>query len=70
MKLIRWFMTAEPPTAPFQLYQGVYIADPELWCRDIQNDITAGPNHARGQTGALKYDLRRLHKLFAEGMAA
>lgn len=29
-----------------------------------RDDIAAGPNRARGKTGALQNNLRRLHKLF------
>ena len=62
--LIRWFMSTEPPAQPFELQQAVYIAHPANYWAYLHADISAGPNRARGRTGALQADLRRLHKLF------
>ena len=62
--LIEWFMATEPPLRPFRLQQGVTVAVPTWFWEYLKGDIAAGPRRARGKTGALRDDLRRLHKLF------
>ena len=62
--LIRWFMSTEPPAQPFEMQRGVTIAVPVRYWQYLRADVRAGPNRARGRTGALQADLRRLHKLF------
>ena len=64
--LIRWFRTTNPPAKPFELSPGVVIANPGLWWPSIAADIMAGPRVARGQTGALVADLRRLYDRFGQ----
>ena len=63
-KLIRWFMGTEPPSDHFELQQAVFIARPGLYWAYLRQNIADGPNCARGRTGALQDDLRRLHQLF------
>ena len=62
--LISWFLKTEPPAQPFELQQAVYIARPANYWAYLRADISAGPRRARGRTGALQDDLRRLHQLF------
>lgn len=66
-RLIRWFRTTAPPAEPFELMPGVVIADPTLWWPSIASDIQAGPRVARGLTGALQADLKRLYDRFGGG---
>ena len=40
------------------------IVRPAHYWEYLHADIKSGPNRARGKTGALQDDLRRLHKLF------
>ena len=58
--IIDWFLKTVPPTEPFELSQGVTIADPALWWATIRGDIAAGPKGPRAHYGALQGDLRRL----------
>ena len=62
--LIEWFLPMIPPTEPFTLYQGVRVVDPSKFWNALKSDITTGPDKARGMTGALEKDLRRLAVLF------
>ena len=62
--LIEWFIGTMPPAEPFELQQGVHVARPETYWEYLKADVAAGPNRARGKTGALRDDLKRLHKLF------
>ena len=62
--LIAWFSTTEPPAQPFELQRSVTVAVPAQYWQYLRQDIAAGSNRARGKTGALLDDLRRLHKLF------
>ena len=62
--LIDWFLKTEPPAQPFELQQAVTIAVPARYWEYLRGDIAAGPNRARGKTGALQHDLHRLHQLF------
>lgn len=69
--LITWFWGTEPPGRAFELRRGVFIADPSLYWDYIRGDISAGPSAARGFTGALQSDLRRLEQLLGpEGRRA
>lgn len=65
--LIEWFLGTEPPTQPFELQQAVFIARADRYWEYLKGDIAAGPNRARGRTGALHDDLKRLHQLFGAG---
>ena len=62
--LIRWFLTTTPPPEPFELCRGVSILRPAQFWADLKADIARGPNRARGLTGALQDDLRKLYELF------
>jgi len=62
--LIEWFLETPPPEAPFELQQAVTIVRPAHYWEYLKADIKAGPNRARGKTGALQGDLRRLYQLF------
>ena len=66
-KLIRWFMGTEPPSGPFELQLAVYIARPGLYWAYLRQNIADGPSRARGKTGALRDDLKRLYQLFGGG---
>ena len=57
-------MRTDPPLRPFELQQAVTVAVPARYWEYLKGDITAGPTRARGKTGALQDDLRRLHQLF------
>ncbi|MCH8112768.1 MAG: hypothetical protein IH905_12570 [Proteobacteria bacterium] len=57
-------MATEPPLRPFELQQAVTIVRPAHYWEYLKADINAGPNRARGKTGALQGDLRRLYQLF------
>lgn len=65
-RLIRWFQSTTPPAERFELQPGVVIADPALWWPTIAADIEDGPRRARGKTGALQADLKRLYGLFGQ----
>ena len=62
--VVSWFLMTEPPAQSFELRQAVYIAHPANYWAYLRADISAGPSRARGRTGALQDDLRRLHRLF------
>ena len=62
--LISWFLKTAPPAKPFELRRAVYVAHPSRYWQYLEGDIKSGPRRARGRTGALQDDLRRLHKLF------
>ena len=66
--LIAWFLGTSAPASPFELCRGVTILRPEQYWRDLKADIASGPKWARGYTGALKGDLRKLHGLFGPRM--
>ena len=53
-----------PPESPFELQQAVTIVRPAHYWEYLKADINAGPRRARGKTGALRDDLKRLHQLF------
>ncbi len=63
-ELITWFLRTPPPTDPFELCSGVTILRPAQFWRDLKADIARGPGRARGLTGALQDDMRKLHGLF------
>ena len=65
--LIQWFLTSTPPADPFELSRGVSILRPDTYWQYLKADIARGPKRARGYTGALQDDLRRLHRLFGPG---
>lgn len=65
--LIEWFAGTTPPTHPFRLQQAVTIARPDAYWKYLQGDIAAGPNSARGRTGAFQDDLRRLYRVLHDG---
>ncbi len=67
-QLNEWFLHTPPPAGPFELCRGVTILRPVQYWRDLEADITCGPKRARGYTGALKGDLRKLHGLFGPRM--
>ncbi len=67
-ELIVWFLRTPPPTGPFELCRGVTILRPAQFWRDLEADIARGPGRARGLTGALEDDLRKLHELFGSRM--
>ena len=62
--LIAWFKTTAPPVERFELGPGVAIIHPARYWASLKSDVARGPNRARGLTGALQDDLRRLHRLF------
>ncbi len=62
--LIAWFLEAPAPANPFELCRGVTILRPARYWRDLKADIARGPGRARGLSGALQDDLRKLHGLF------
>ena len=62
--LIAWFLGTPAPASPFELCRGVTILRPARYWRDLKADIARGPERARGLTGALQDDLRKLHGLF------
>ena len=66
--LIAWFLGTLAPTGPFELCRGVTILRPSQYWRDLKADIVRGPKRARGFTGALQADLRKLHGLFGPRM--
>ena len=62
--LIAWFLKTPPPSAPFDLYQGVTVLRPEHFWQFLKDDIAGGPGKARACTGAFQKDLLRLAELF------
>ena len=62
--IVKWFLNAEPPTAPIKLKQGITISNPQRWWADIAADIAAGPEGPRARYGALQDDLWRLWQMF------
>lgn len=62
-RLIAWFLSTDPPCKPFLLHRGVTIARPDRYWEHLKGDIAAGPNRARGKTGAFQAELRRLYDL-------
>ena len=58
--LVAWFLETPPPSAPFDLFQGVTVIHPVHFWKSIEADIAAGPGKARAFTGAFQKDLRRL----------
>lgn len=65
--LIEWFLGTEPPAGPFELQQAVTVARPDAYWKYLKGDIAAGPNRARGKTGALQDDLRHLYSVLRGG---
>jgi len=63
-RLIEWFLNTPPPTEPFQIYSGVWIAGPARYWDSLRGDIAAGPKVGRDCFGAVRGDLRRLAELF------
>jgi hypothetical protein len=65
--LTDWFVShvAELPTAPFDLSLGIHIAEPARFYAVLQLDIDAGPNGARGRSGALEDDLTAIMERWA-----
>lgn len=63
-RLVAWFLTTDPPSAPFILHLGVSIARPVRFWHAIRTDIAVGPGKARAYYGALQKDLRRLAELY------
>ena len=62
--LVEWFNRTLPPSEPFDLHQGVTVLRPGAFWQYLRDDIAGGPSMARGRTGALRKDLRRLAELF------
>ena len=59
-----WFLSAEPPTEPFQLKPGVTVARPALYWKHMQNDVLVGPSGPRAYYGAIQDDLACLYERF------
>ena len=66
--LIAWFLGTPAPASPFELCRGVSILRPAQYWADLKADIARGPERARGFTGALQDDLRKLYGLFGPRM--
>ena len=62
--LIKWFLDTTPPAQPFELQQAVVIARPGKYWEYLRQDIAAGPQRARGKTGAFQENLRQLYRIF------
>ena len=56
-------MTAAPPE-PFKLRQGITITDPVKFWNSLRADIEDGPGTRRDYHNAVKYDLKRLWRMF------
>lgn len=65
---IQWLKTTPPPMEPFQLYSGVWIANPTRYWASLRGDIASGPGAGRAYYGAFQGDLRRLAELFGGPM--
>ena len=65
--LIAWFLKTEPPAHPFKLQQAVTIAHPDKYWEYLRQDIAAGPNRARGKTGAFQENLRQVYRVLHDG---
>ena len=63
-QLIRWFLSTEPPAAPFELSPGVTIAHPVKYWAYLRQDIAAGPGRGRSYYGAFEANLRKLYQLY------
>ena len=62
--IVEWFLTADPPTEPFKLKQGITITNPARWWHDIAADIAAGPEGPRARYGVLQDDVIRAWQMF------
>ena len=51
------------PSAPFQLDQARFVADPVAFLVRLYQDVQAGPRGPRARTGALQEDLALLYGL-------
>ena len=65
--LIEWFLRTKPPSGPLQLQRAVYIAHPDRYWKYLRQDIAAGPNRARGRTGAFQENLWQLYRVLHDG---
>ena len=65
--LIKWFLDTTPPAQPFELQQAVVIARPGKYWEYLRQDIAAGPQRARGKTGAFQENLRQLYRVLHDG---
>ncbi len=64
LTLVRWFLTAHPPTEPFDLCRGVTVIKPTLWWGVMRCELVLGPQGTpRARTGALQSDLKKLAAL-------
>ena len=72
-KAVAWFMSSEPPSEPFVLWEGyppgrafVTVRHPALyWCA-LGADVAVGPGRARDMYGAVRCDVVRLYTLFSK----
>ncbi len=62
--IVEWFLSAEPPAAPFKLKQGIMISNPQRWWADIAADIAAGPQGPRARYGGVQSDVTRAWQMF------
>ena len=63
---VEWFLSAEPPTEPFQLKQAVYVVHPALFWQRIRAEVPARPTGLRAHYGTLQDDLWCLYEMFGE----
>ena len=61
---IKWFLSSQPPSEPFELVSGVTILKPEMFWESVHQDIRNGPGCHRDIWGAVRNDLRRLYERF------
>lgn len=62
--LVDWFLTLDPPSAPFYLEPHIHVLDPAKFFEKLRHEIEVGPRGPRTRTGALQSDLQKLKTYF------